>query len=117
MIDWVINTNLSLKLDKLLIVSSNKDSFLKYADKYEVVTQKVPRGTGDAVKCALSMIENFEGIVIVSYADTPFISKSTLSKLVKSIKSNNDIAITGFIKNELNTYGKIFLSKKIDLSE
>ena len=39
MIDWVINTNLSIKLDKLLIVSSNKSSFLDYAEKYEVVIQ------------------------------------------------------------------------------
>ncbi len=112
MIDWVITANSSVDIKKLIIVTPNQNDFLEYSKTNDLVIQKVPKGTGDAVKCAISVLKNFKGIVLICYADTPFISKSTLQKLIKSIKNNNDIAITSFIKTQENSYGKIVLNKE-----
>ena len=112
MIDWVINANTSVDIKKLIIISQNQKDFLEYSKKSEIIIQKIPKGTGDAVKCARSSLQNFKGIVLVCYADTPFISKLTLKKLIKSIKNNNDMAITSFVKKQKNSYGKIVLNKE-----
>ena len=58
------------------------------------------------------MLKNFEGIVLICFADTPFITSKTLKKIVKSFKNGNDLVLTGFKKNEKNKYGKIIFDNK-----
>lgn len=110
MIDWVINANYSINPNKIVIVSSNKQDYEEYSNISKIIVQKKPCGTGDAIKHTKNLLENFKGIVIISYADTPFVNQSTLKKLISSIKNKNDIAVTGFKKETMNSYGKIILS-------
>ena len=42
-------------------------------------------GTGDAVKKATSLLNDFEGAVLICFADTPFITSTTLKKILKSL--------------------------------
>ena len=112
MIDWVINVNKSIDVNKLIIVGSENEFFLPYKDKYDLCIQKNPDGTGGALKSAKHLFKGYNDIVLVCYGDTPFISKNTLLKLIKAIKQNNDIALTCFKKNELNAYGKVLLSSE-----
>ena len=112
MLDWVINANCSINPNKIVIVSSNMSDFEEYSNFCDIVVQKKPCGTGDALKYTKDLLKTFKGIVIVSYADTPFVNQSTLKKLAASIKNKNDIAITGFKKETINSYGKIILSNE-----
>ena len=108
MLQWVIDANNSAGIKKSIIVVP--EEFDKYDPKNEnlkTIIQKKPMGTGDAVKKAMSLLIDFEGAILICFADTPFITSKTLKKITKSFDNNNDLILTGFKKNEKNKYGKI----------
>jgi bifunctional UDP-N-acetylglucosamine pyrophosphorylase/glucosamine-1-phosphate N-acetyltransferase len=47
-----------------------------------VAWQPSPRGTGDAVRCALPHLEGHRGPVVVAYGDTPLVQEATFRQLV-----------------------------------
>lgn len=53
----------------------------------ELVHQPEPRGTADAVSCALSHLKGFEGKVLILCGDTPLLTAQTLIDLVASHQS------------------------------
>ncbi len=108
MLQWVIDANKSAGIKKSVIVVPNEfDKFDLNNKKLIRVVQKKPLGTGDAVKKAIPLLKNFEGIVLICFADTPFIRSETLKKIVKSFHEGNELVLTGFQKKEKNKYGKI----------
>ena len=111
LIDWVLNTHNSIKIDKKIIVTSNNINYSKYSKTNKIVIQKKQLGTGNAVIETKNELKDFKGIVVVCFADTPFITKKTIENLICSIYKGNDIALTSFKKNNKNSYGKIILSQ------
>ena len=112
MIEWVIDANKSAGIKKTIIVipeNFNKRAII--SPSLSTVIQKNPTGTGDAVKKATSLLDNFEGIVLICFADTPFITSNSLKKIKKSFQNGNELVLTGFKKNEENKYGKIIFDK------
>ena len=113
MLQWVIDANKLAGIKKSVAVVSedfhNSDSF---NHNISTVIQKKPVGTGDAVKKALPLLNNFEGIVLVCFADTPFISSKTLKKILKAFADGTKLVITGFKKKDANEYGKIIFSNQ-----
>ena len=112
LIDWVLNTHNSIKIDKKIIVTSKDINYSKYSKTNRIVVQKNQLGTGNAVIETKNELKNFKGVIVVCFADTPFISKKTIQNLISSIKKGNDIALTSFTKKNKNSYGKIILSKE-----
>ena len=82
MIHWVIDANKTAGIEKSIIVIPKEFSNLdiKNQNMFTVI-QKKPMGTGDAVKKATPLLENFKGIVLICFADTPFITSDTLKKI------------------------------------
>ena len=111
LIDWVLKTYDSIKIDKKIIVTSKNIDYSKYSKANQIVIQKNQLGTGNAVLETKNELKNFKGIIIICFADTPFITKKTIKNLINSIKKGNDIALTSFLKREKNSYGKIILSQ------
>jgi bifunctional UDP-N-acetylglucosamine pyrophosphorylase/glucosamine-1-phosphate N-acetyltransferase len=112
MLQWVIDANKSAKVNRLIIVVPPKNKKMEeVTQKFETVIQTLPLGTGDAVKKGVKLLNNYNGIILICFADTPFVSTKTLKSLIASIKKGSKIAITGFKKTELNNYGKIIFSK------
>ncbi len=108
MLQWVIDANKSAGIKKTILVVSQEFSELDTKNQnLPKVIQKKPLGTGDAVRIAIPSLNNFEGIVLICFADTPFITPNTLKKIVKSFKNDTKLVITGFKKFENNKYGKI----------
>ena len=107
MLQWVIDANKSAGIKKSVIVVPQEFDKLDINDKnmFKAI-QKKPLGTGDAVRKAIPFLKNFEGVVLICFADTPFITSKTLRKIVKSF-NNNKLVLTGFKKNGKNKYGKI----------
>ena len=79
MIDWVIDVNKSVNASKIIIVGSQKEEYKSYIKDYNLVIQREPRGTGDAVQKAKKYFNKFNGVVLVCYGDTPFL-KNTSSR-------------------------------------
>ena len=111
LIDWVINTHNSIKIDKKIIVTSKDINYSEYSKTNRIVVQNDQLGTGNAVIETKNELKNFNGVIVICFADTPFITKKTLKNLISSIKSGNDIALTSFKKNGANSYGKFVLSR------
>ena len=113
MLQWVIDANKSAGIKKSIIVIPKEfnDVDIK-KQNLDTVIQKKPMGTGDAVKKATKLIENFEGAILICFADTPFVNFKTLKNIVKSFKNGNELVLTGFKKIEKNKYGKIIFNNK-----
>ncbi len=108
MLQWVIDANQSAGIKKTIIVAPQEFDKFDIENKSVIKTiQKKPLGTGDAVRKAILLLDNFEGAVIICFADTPFITPKTLKKIVNSLKNGNDLVLTGFKKFDKNKYGKI----------
>ena len=112
MLQWVIDANKSAGIKKSInIVSQEFDKLDINYKNIAKATQKKPLGTGDAVKLAIPLLKNFEGAVLICFADTPFITPKTLKKIVKSLNNDNELVLTGFKKKDKNKYGRIIFDK------
>ena len=118
MLQWVIDANKSAEINRSIIVIPKNNKEIEEATKeFETVVQPLPLGTGDAVIKAKELLKNFNGIVVVCFADTPFISPNTLKKIIKTFENGSKLTISGFKKHEKNNYGKIIFSEKNNLIE
>ena len=111
MLEWVIDANKLANIKKnIIVIPKEAKPFAGISSDFETVVQKIPKGTGDAVKKASVLLEKFTGIILVCFGDTPFLTSQTLKKIIKSFNSETKLVITGFKKNEKNNYGKIIFS-------
>ena len=118
MLEWVIDANEAANIKKsIIVIPGNSKNIEDITMKFNTVVQPTPLGTGDAVKKAISLLEKFNGVVIVCFADTPFISANTFKKIISAFDNETKLVITGFKKIEKNHYGKIIFSKQHEPSE
>ena len=78
----------------------------------ETVIQDPPLGTGHAVKCCLTQLQELppDRPVIILYADTPLIQPDTLREMASKINTGTDICLLGFHADEPTGYGRIIKS-------
>ncbi|MFL2819521.1 MAG: bifunctional UDP-N-acetylglucosamine diphosphorylase/glucosamine-1-phosphate N-acetyltransferase GlmU [Candidatus Puniceispirillales bacterium] len=113
MLEWVIDVNKSANIKKCIIVIPEKcKAFAEISNNFETIVQKIPKGTGDAVKKASILLKKFTGVILVCFGDTPFLTSETLKKMIKQFNNKTKLVITGFKKFEKNNYGKIIFSTK-----
>ena len=74
-----------------------------------VAVQAPPRGTADAVTQAIPALTDFDGVVLVLYADTPLVTPETLQALANCIDSGAAVAVLGFRPAEPGAYGRLKL--------
>ena len=113
MLERVIDANKSANIKKCIIVlPENCEAFEEICHDFETVVQKVPKGTGDAVKKASNLLKKFTGVILVCFGDTPFLTSETFKRVIKAFDNKTKLVITGFKKYEKNNYGKIIFSNK-----
>ena len=72
----------------------------------EIAVQEPQLGTGHAVLCAKKALGDFDGDLIVLYADTPMIRDVTLGDVFDAL-SEADVAVLGFEPDEPGAYGRL----------
>lgn len=72
-----------------------------------IAVQAPPRGTGDAVTQAMPVLEKFNGVVMVLYADTPLVTSKTMAELIEKISDGAAVAVLGFTPNDPGSYGRL----------
>ena len=113
MLKWVIDANKAAKIEKSIIVIPENNELLKdITSDLKTVIQPIALGTGDAVKKATQQLREFTGIILVCFADTPFITPKSLLKIIKAFNNDTKLVISGFKKKEKNNYGKVIFSEK-----
>lgn len=73
-----------------------------------VVVQENQLGTAHAVDQARQTLDGFDGIAIVLYGDTPFVSAETLQQMVEKAQ-DNDIVVLGFEAADPGRYGRLVM--------
>ena len=99
----------------IIVVGKNGGEIKKVLQekKVEFALQPAPRGTADAVACALSQIKNFSGSVLILYGDAPLFRLQTLKKLVSvHNKSRADLTILTTVMPDPSGYGRILRAGK-----
>lgn len=96
MINYLIETLESLKVDNIYVVICYKKEIIKESIKEKVifVEQNKPLGTADAVKSCKRVLENINDNILILAADMPLIKKEILLDLINNhLKNNNDLTI------------------------
>jgi bifunctional UDP-N-acetylglucosamine pyrophosphorylase/glucosamine-1-phosphate N-acetyltransferase len=71
------------------------------------VVQDPPRGTGDAVKCALTALPEVDWLVVL-YSDHPLLEPATVSNLLEGVRASGArVAILTAILQDPGGYGRI----------
>lgn len=88
LIDHAILLAKKLKLDPIVAVVPPRDNALHayLRSTYPTVilaVQSIPRGTGDAIKCAKKALTRFEGDLVILSGDVPLLRKETLTDFYK----------------------------------
>ena len=116
MLEWVIDANKAAKIEKSIIVIPENNEFIKsITSDIKTVIQPISLGTGDAVKMATQQLIGFSGIILICFADTPFIAPKSLLKIIKAFDNDTKLVVSGFKKTEKIIMVKLFFHKKIVL--
>lgn len=113
MIDYPLLAAREAGAKRVLVVapSQGKDPVarhLKIFNRVEVVEQKNPRGTADAVRVCKSRLNGRSGSVLILCGDNPLIRPATLKTFLKQVQDND--ATVGFITTRLKDpagYGRV----------
>jgi len=81
-----------------------------------IVVQDPPLGTGHAVLAAKPALDDFEGDLLVSYADTPLLTADTVAPLFSLREAGADLAVLGFEAACPDAYGRLMLAGEDRLS-
>ena len=81
-------------------------------DAVSCVVQDEPLGTAHAVAQTRPLLQDFEGDVLVLYADTPLVRSETLARLVEARRAGNGVAaaVLGFRPEDPAEYGRLILA-------
>ena len=75
------------------------------------VVQEEPLGTAHAVAQTRPLLEDFDGDVIVLYADTPLVRGETLARLIQARREGDRVAaVLGFRPQDPAEYGRLILA-------
>ncbi|MCX7597828.1 MAG: bifunctional UDP-N-acetylglucosamine diphosphorylase/glucosamine-1-phosphate N-acetyltransferase GlmU [Armatimonadetes bacterium] len=111
MLFHVVDELLQAGVEKVVVVvGARREQVVNALSSYqvEVVVQDPPRGTGHAVLCAETAFRDFDGDLLVTYADVPLLRAETLRKLLDTHRATGSAAtvLTAFYDNPTG-YGRI----------
>lgn len=114
MLSHVIKTAQQLNPELINVVLSQNSKEIKKAchqldEDIQCFYQTSPLGTAHAVLAAEPFLEQYDGRIIVLYADTPLISVDTLKRLNDAL-DQHDLVVVGMEPNDVRHYGRIILN-------
>ncbi len=109
--------------ETIMVVSQDSEQDVRKAlskNKIKFCLQKKQLGTGDAVKIAIKNLKSRSKYTLVLYADTPFVTKGTIKRMISKANKGSEIIFLGFQTQKKNSYGKFKTAPKrtlIDIIE
>lgn len=112
LLGYVLGSVKSFSDEAFVIVGHKANDVQKYIEKNytfaRTVLQNPQLGTGHAVSFVCPMLENYDGLVLITCGDTPLLKEETLKKFVEEhIKSNADVTVMSTIFENPANYGRI----------
>lgn len=118
LLSHVFHTIQQLTLDSIVVISGFQREKVEHAatsytnknvlPRLHFAFQEQQRGTGDAVRSAKSIFENFTGTILILYGDMPLISSSSLQALLDiHAKEKATLSCITVHSSKLASYGRI----------
>lgn len=111
MLQNVLNSVKKLNPDKIVVVAGEHIAKIKESVQSSGILfalQPRARGTGNAVRCALPVIGDFKGDVLILNGDTPLVRPDTIKKFLKlHRKDGNALSVLSFRASDPSAYGRI----------
>ena len=110
MLEYVLDLVRALRIDKRIVILGHQHKTVRksIAKGINIVIQKRLLGTADAVRCAMNLLRNFKGSILVLYADHPLFKRATIENLIRQhIKNNLDVTLLTAIADNPSGYGRI----------
>ncbi|GGZ36233.1 bifunctional protein GlmU [Asticcacaulis endophyticus] len=119
MLDRAIDAAFDLGCDRVVVVVGNHSPSVGIAARarvgdQNVVVQDPPLGTGHAVLAARDALADFDGQVIVTYADCPLMSAEVLLP-VFDMAQTTEMVVLGFEAADPGAYGRLVISQNHNL--
>jgi bifunctional UDP-N-acetylglucosamine pyrophosphorylase/glucosamine-1-phosphate N-acetyltransferase len=118
MLDWSLDLAETSGAERKIVVWGAHSPAIRDAAKAAgaiPALQDPPQGTGDAVKQAAEALSDFDGDVIVLYADTPLIRPETVERVFDALSGGASVAVLGFEPEEPGQYGRLIETEHGDL--
>ncbi|MCL5283962.1 MAG: bifunctional UDP-N-acetylglucosamine diphosphorylase/glucosamine-1-phosphate N-acetyltransferase GlmU [Armatimonadetes bacterium] len=97
-------------IERVIVVIGHQGDLVRdsLGGNVEYAVQAEQRGTGDAVKSALPLLNGFEGQIMTMVGDMPLLRAETLKK-VRRLQENTSAALTmlSAISPDAQTYGRV----------
>ncbi len=111
MVEYIVSAAETLKPKQFVAVvspASAEQVSAALPRSAETVIQEDALGTGDAVRCALPLLKDFGGTIVILCGDTPLVTGDTLTDLVKKHKEREAAATVLTAKvDDATGYGRI----------
>lgn len=109
MIGWLIETVEALGADKIITVSApGMDDLRAAVAPHASAVQPIARGTGDAVRCALDVLGDFNGDVMILLGDMPLIRRETLQAL-RDARGDAGLSVLGVEFDPPPAFGRLVM--------
>ena len=79
--------------------------------------QDPPLGTGHAVRSAESVLKDFDGDVVITFADVPLLDDTAIASLFGVREDGADVAVLGFHADDPGAYGRLVMGVGDDLAQ
>ena len=111
MLAWRLYSTKAAAASRILtVLPKESKGILSWLDGQESCIQDLPKGTGHAVMATRERLADFQGVVLIMFADTPLVTAHSLVNLTASITDGADIAVLGFEANNPAGYGRLITS-------
>ena len=108
MVKRIVNTLEDMGVDQIVtVVAPDGDMVKQEVTPHKTCVQDQQLGTGHAVMSAKTILNGFEGTVIVVFGDTPLISKATFENAISKVEAGNAVVVTGFRPQDPARYGRL----------
>ena len=115
LLNWVGALASASGVEKIVCVVGQDNQDVRQAAEalnFEVAIQEPQLGTAHAVDAAKSALADFDGQVIVLYADTPLIRKATLETVFDRLNDKADLVVMGFKAADPAAYGRLIVGEE-----
>ncbi len=112
MLDWALALARECGCDPVVVVHGSHAPEVGAAARMsgaEAALQDPPLGTGHAVAAAREALGDFDGDLVVLYADTPLVRPETVHRAFDALAGGAEIAVLGFETPAPGAYGRLIL--------
>ena len=112
MLAWVARLARTVGVDKIVtVVNAGRSDVRDEAERLglEIAIQEPQLGTGHAVLAAKEHLADFDGDMVVLYADTPLIQTETLVGIFNTLDDFAHVAVLGFEPEDPGAYGRLIV--------